>query len=60
MIVKAVQTLFYVCFIVIMGKYYFLQQISCVCFGGKFLEAETTEENNFIKAELVTRNTGSK
>ncbi|XP_071175583.1 macrophage mannose receptor 1-like [Mytilus edulis] len=33
-------------------------KISCVCFGGKFLEAETTEENNFIKAELVTRNTG--
>ncbi|VDI39190.1 Hypothetical predicted protein [Mytilus galloprovincialis] len=33
-------------------------KISCVCLGGKFLEAETTEENNFIKAELNTMNTG--
>ncbi|CAG2187640.1 unnamed protein product [Mytilus edulis] len=34
-------------------------KISCVCLKGKFLEAETTEENNFIKAELNTMNTGN-
>ncbi|CAG2187646.1 unnamed protein product [Mytilus edulis] len=35
-----------------------IYMISCVCLKGKFLEAETTEENNFIKAELNTMNTG--
>ncbi|XP_071160569.1 macrophage mannose receptor 1-like [Mytilus edulis] len=33
-------------------------KISCACLGGKLLEAETPEENNFIKTELRTRATG--
>ncbi|XP_063425139.1 perlucin-like protein [Mytilus trossulus] len=31
---------------------------SCECLGGKLLEAETPQENNFIKTELRTRATG--
>ncbi|XP_071123401.1 macrophage mannose receptor 1-like [Mytilus edulis] len=31
---------------------------SCKCFGGKLLELETSEENEFIKNEVRTLNTG--
>lgn len=31
---------------------------SCKCLGGKLLEIETSEENEFIKNEVQTLNTG--